>query len=253
MGYPVLTHGPVAYLQLDTPRSVWMQRLEDAFENQYDLSNIYFADTHPDETNPNATPFPFNILLHKEWLRRQLEAIADQAGQWPVAITLDTIREMHQGDENDSGVMQAMIAAVQDACGAAAKTFVSHKKKEGQMHNDDLMSDARGSSYVAGRMDSVINCATVKGNDNKGIMTWQSRTHQLTELNMVRTEDDGIWRVNNEEVMLLAGMAEVMADQTFKSDRQRAEALAGKMGITIESARSHIKRKKEMFQGKLVK
>lgn len=256
MGYSTLTHGPVAYLQLDTPRSIWADRVQKAVGNRYDVSNIHFADTHPDDTNPESTPFPFNILLHGEWLKRQLGRIADLTGKWPVAIYLDTIRELHQGDENDSGAMKAMVAAVQDACGESAKIFVSHKKKEGQFHTDDLMNDTRGSSYVNGRMDSIIAVTTFPNQDTRGTMTWQSRTHPLKELKIIRgtvEEGDGIWRPNEEEQLLLAAIAEILADQSYTSDRERAEALAGKMGMTAEAARSHLKRKKDIFKPRLNK
>src|SRR5688572_32876186 len=43
-GFPVKTHGPVVYVQLDTPRSLWAERLEEVRESGVNTDSIHFAD-----------------------------------------------------------------------------------------------------------------------------------------------------------------------------------------------------------------
>jgi RecA-family ATPase len=239
MGLPVLTHGPVAYFQIDTPRSLWIERLEQARDNGHDVSKIHFADID------SGTPYPFNILTDGPWLKNQLDRIK------PVAIFIDTLRELHAGDENDSGVMKMVVAATQSACAPAGMALISHAKKEGQIHHDDLMSDNRGSSYVAGRMDSVISVRTEKGNDNKGTMDYQGRTAGLATIKMVRTDEDGIWVPDGTEHKMLGDIATVLAMFPAASDREKAKALAEIWGVDLETARKRLARRKDIFKPRL--
>jgi RecA-family ATPase len=240
MGIPVMTHGPVAYLQIDTPRSLWMERLENINAHGHDISNIFFADAD------SGIPYPFNIMQDGPVLAQLLAQIK------PLAIYIDTIRELHPGDENDSGTMKNVMAMIQEACRPAAVVLVSHKKKEGQTHIDDLMNDARGSSYISGRMDSVCACSTQRGNDSKGNLIWQSRTTSLKDLKMIRSEEDGMWSIDGDEQRILQAVGEVLAED-YDSDRARAEVLAMRLDITVPAARGHLRRKKDIFKGRLKK
>jgi RecA-family ATPase len=54
-GYPVHIHGPVAYLQVDTPREEWADRFDVAIALGQDTSNIWIADML-------TVPYPLNII-----------------------------------------------------------------------------------------------------------------------------------------------------------------------------------------------
>jgi RecA-family ATPase len=157
LNFPVLKHGPVAYLQIDTPRGIWAERIKDIHESGRLFSaaptdgrhGVFFCDSI------SADIFPFNVVLpaHHDWLKKQLTLIQ------PVVVYIDTIRETHEGDENDSTNMKNVITSLVDACRPAAVVLLSHARKDTlftSQGGDDLMSDARGSNYLAGKMDCVI-------------------------------------------------------------------------------------------------
>lgn len=144
LNMPVLKHGPVAYLQLDTPRGVWLERLTvDLAPTDLDFSGVTFADTL-------ITPFPFDIMGDGgRWLAEAIKEVA------PLVVIVDTLRESFAGEENDSGVMRNVVNLFQAAVRPAALVFVSHSRKTSG-DDSSLMGDVRGSSYLVGRMDCVI-------------------------------------------------------------------------------------------------
>lgn len=149
LGFPVGKHGPVAYLQLDTARNLWATYLSRIQRKHYDLSRVFMCD------NEMCPVFPFNALdaAHIQWLKGHLAPIQ------PVMVVIDTLREVHGGDENDSTIMRNVMTNIISACRPATSLFVAHPRKgtaESKMSESNLMSDARGSSYVAGKVDVVI-------------------------------------------------------------------------------------------------
>lgn len=149
LGFAVQKHGPVAYLQIDTPRGEWAGRITRLSQHGYDLSNVFFCDML-------MTPsYPFDILdaAQQKWLQAQLAQLQ------PVVVFIDTLREAHGSDENDSTAMRNVITQLVASCRPAAIVLVSHSRKDTAFTSaggDDLMNDARGSSYVPGRMDTII-------------------------------------------------------------------------------------------------
>lgn len=180
--FDVLKHGPVAYLQIDTPRSEWSRRLNQLKWFHYDVSKIFFADMY-------MTPFPYNILdpSHLKWLTEEMKVIK------PVMVVVDTLREVHSGDENDSTPMKMVIAALVSACKPAAIVLISHSRKESPAAAmaglDSLMSDARGSSYVAGRMDTVVKFTETS-------MTYKGRGLGEGRLSIVQNDDTALVELN---------------------------------------------------------
>lgn len=142
--FEVCKPGRVVYLQIDTPRGQWAERMEKIKKDTTGFPGVWFADTL-------LAPYPFNILIpeHQAWLERRLKAIS------PVMVVIDTLREVHNGDENDSTNMKNVVSAMVKACTPAAILLVSHSRKANGM-DEDLMNDARGSGYIAGRMDTVV-------------------------------------------------------------------------------------------------
>jgi hypothetical protein len=170
-GFPIRSHGPVAYLQIDTPRGETQSRVRRLHDHGYDISNIFFADM-------NIAPYPFNILLpqHQSWLRLQLERIR------PVLIVIDTVREAHDGDENNSTDMKRVINFLVSIARPAAILLISHSRKDNALSalsDGDLMDDARGSSYMSGRMDTIVKFTTGK---EKTHMTYKGRSVEQTRL-----------------------------------------------------------------------
>lgn len=149
LSFPILLHGPVAYLQIDTPRSLWMERLEMVTAAGYDFSNVFFADDQD-------VPYPFNILGEGyDWIRRELAAMPEL----PVLVVIDTLREIHAVSEDDSTAMKNVVSQVRAAIPSSAVLLVSHSRKGNSAAYGvptDIMDENRGSGAVAGRMDTVL-------------------------------------------------------------------------------------------------
>ena len=150
-GYPIQQHGPVAYLQIDTPREEWHSRLSKLHFQLQRNRTLWMADMW------QVPEFPFNILnpqrTEVRWLKESLASIQ------PVLTIIDTLREAHGGDENDSTTMRNVLAELVGACRPSAILLLSHARKDSILTangEEDLMDQGRGSSYVAGRMDVVI-------------------------------------------------------------------------------------------------
>lgn len=148
LGYPILTHGPVVYLQADTPRGLWRIRIIQFFTSKgRPLKGVYFTDKE-------VLPYPFDIGdkagVNRKWLQDAVREVN------PVAVFIDTLREVHSGDENDSGHMQTIVNALAEAVRPAALILISHSRKTTPDGAHDLMNEGRGSSYTSGRMDSIM-------------------------------------------------------------------------------------------------
>src|SRR3990167_6866481 len=90
LGFPTRARGPVVYVQLDTPRSLWASRLANIRITEPGVDRLLCADRETLDT------FPFDILRpdHADLLTVSLREIQ------PIAVIIDTIRESHSGDEN---------------------------------------------------------------------------------------------------------------------------------------------------------
>ena len=200
-GFPVLKPGKVFYLQIDTPRGEWADRWHRLKEAGFDVSNVMQADML-------LTPsYPFNILdpHQHDWLKKQVEL------EKPVLVIIDTLREAHGADENNSTDMRNVITGIVSACAPAAVLLVSHARKDSLFSmtaGDDLMSDQRGSSYVSGRMDNVMRMTasgpadtdkerftlTFKGRANgSGKVVLKVNTVDDTGLLVLDDEEEGYW------------------------------------------------------------
>lgn len=167
LGFPVHQHGKVAYLQLDTPRGIWCDRIVKFFPL---TDNVLMADT---ETP--GIPYPFNILgSGYGWLK---EAVAAAA---PLVVIIDTLREAFVGDENVSDHMQLVVSSFVSACRPSAIIFLSHARKNTPEGAHNLMDENRGSNYVSGRMDAVMALTEEKA-------MYQSRVAGLERFDITRT------------------------------------------------------------------
>ena len=168
VGFPVRQHGKVCYLQVDTPRGIWSDRILQCFPN---ISKIVaMADSAVE-----GLPYPFNILGEGfNWLKNSVAEIE------PLVVVIDVLREIHQGDENDSGHMQLVINTLQAAVRPAACIILSHARKNQAEGSYGLMDENRGSGYVAGRADAVLSLTMEK-------MAYQSRVAGLNSFDIIRT------------------------------------------------------------------
>lgn len=151
LSFGIATHGRVAYFQVDTPRSLWLERVKHFRDHGLDISGIYFADREDEDC-----PYPFDILGEGyHWLKKQIELMEEK----PIVLVIDTTREIHSGSEDESAQMKNVIAHVQTAAPGMAVIFISHARKGNPQNfgmQPDMMDENRGSGYVAGRMDCVV-------------------------------------------------------------------------------------------------
>lgn len=192
LGLGVDAHGPTAYIQLDTARQTWLAEYLDhaTLMDGYDVTNVGFADAY-------AVPYPFNLLGEGgTWLKK---AIAEMTPK-PILVILDTLRDAHAGDENDSGVMRNVVTTFRDALDGAAGVLVSHARKLQKDQTVDLLGDNRGSNYVAGASDGILRMwANPKGTE--GTITCQSRSlpQQMTP---IRRLPSGFWHIDTDDAVL---------------------------------------------------
>lgn len=232
---PPPSGGPVVYIQLDTPRSLWADRVGQLTRSGLDLSKVYLADRETLDT------FPFDILdvSHSSTLRgalSSLESLDKSTGElqtlpFPSVVIIDTIRESHSADENDSTAMRNVIAALTAAVQPAALIVVSHSRKPGEQGRD-LINDNRGSSYVVGRMDAIVSFRP------KSIV-YQGRA---IEEGSVLTErlDNGLWEPKSSNVE--RHIKGVLHDDRYPTIRAKARRLAELTNRSEESCRSTLRR-----------
>lgn len=223
-GFPVKTSGPVCYLQLDTPRSAWAERFAEMVDTgglKYN-DNLRLADR---ETIPH---YPFDILqpLHVAYLYALVRE------HDPIAVVVDTIREAHSGDEDNSTIMRNVIANLVYATHPAALILVSHSRKTSADLDKDLMDDHRGSSYVTGRMDSILRLTSKR-------LYYTGRSIESGDLKLKRLES-GLWGQVVDETG--PAIAKVLADENLSTMRAKARILAPQIGRTEEAAMSLLRR-----------
>jgi RecA-family ATPase len=225
LSFPIETHGPVLYVQLDTPRSLWKDRTLTFQSIGYHAPQLHISDRE-------MVPYPFDILS------------PDRGGKWmyeactltkPIVVFIDVLRELSRADENDSGQMMHVINSLSAIISPAACVLVSHSKKENTQlpaaERDNLMGDNRGSSYVAGRMDGVVKIT-------KRNVNYQSRTCEEGRLRVKRDKDNGLWYLDKSEF-------EAHLQSVLNLDapvKVKARTLAEKTGRSFESCRSAIRR-----------
>lgn len=222
LGFPC-RKGKVVYVQLDTPRNVWQARISD-------LAAVAAITTLPHFTDRELlNTWPFDILNpeHLIMLREELQAIT------PDLVVIDTLRESHSADENDSTEMQAAVSALVAATQPAAIALISHSRKPSQEGGFSLMNDNRGSSYVVGRMDAVMRFTpkTVRVS-GRSIEEHTIDTERL---------ESGFWEAPNLEQDRQADA--VLNDHTINSIRSKAKILATMIGKSEGACRGLLRRR----------
>jgi hypothetical protein len=220
-GFEVLRHGPVAYLQIDTPRGEWAGRIKKLTDAGYNFDNVHIADM-------NTVPYPYNVLDSGHYL--QLKTTLNDIK--PLVVVVDTLRESFSGDENDSNTMRDVITHLVAASRPAAMILLSHARKEGimtKMGGEDLMDDNRGSSYVPGRMDVIVKMTGHR-------FSYKGRGARPGTVDVEFIENPGIVRLKGQQDRynaMKAAMRELSKQKM--SMREMAEKLVADKVITDRS------------------
>lgn len=232
MGFPIHNHGPVLFLQMDTARNLWMEQyIESAQSDGQDISNIYFTDRDDPEI-----PYPFDMRrAGGEWVKREVERIK------PILVIVDVWREIFEGDENSSEVCSQVWAALQNTCKGASLLILAHEVKggvtsEGKVIETPLRKGARGSTFVAGKVDGIAKLQL------SGKLHYVSRTAQEAKIQLKRKES-GFWELDHSSVDAQA--TTILQNAGTKSKLQLARELASVTGLTVEAARSKLRRLSE--------
>ena len=224
MGFPIRTHGLVCYLQLDTPRSLWRDRILKLGQEGVAVEGFALADR-------GMAPWPFDILSPENgwnWLRHECDTLT------PSVVIIDTLRDVHRGNENDSQYMQEVMNALVEACQPSAVVLISHARKASADRGFSLIDDQRGSTAIAGKMDAIIHLGAKK----------LSYTGRATEEGTIPLKQDPathLWLIDKGEDKK-AGRG-ILADPAFSSDRARARALQETLHLPNEEAARNLLRK----------
>lgn len=226
LGRSVIKHGPVAYLQIDTPRNEWGHRVEILKES------VGFCTRLIAFTDANLVPYPLDITA--DFVRAGLQKWIEK--NKPALLIVDTLREIHEGDENKSEIMKKVITALVQ-CSQSTNTtvlLVSHSRKENVNIAESITDDGRGSSYVAGRMD-IIAKLTEKGLWLKG------RSIGENKIIMEQDADSHMWTLNANKAEQEAN-TKYCAEQPNLSIRDRAKLLQTfDPDLKFEAARTRIR------------
>ena len=225
LGFPTGQSGPVVYVQLDTPRSLWAERLEalQVGGHPVESDHFYLADRETLDT------WPFDILNpeHEHLLRRALTPIQ------PIAVIIDTLKESNTADENSNTEMTSAINKLIAATQPAALILVAHAKKPNFEAGPDTINDNRGAGATVAKMDAI--CRMTK----KGLY-YTGRAIEAGDVKIERG-DDGFWSLVEDGLANL--IAELLADTSFPSLRSKAKELAIRVGLKEEAARSLLRRR----------
>lgn len=231
LGFAIPQAVPVVYVQLDTPRSLWKVRVQQLAASGHPVRHVHQADRLTLQT------FPFDILNPDHF---RLLSLALQPIQ-PGVVVIDTIREAHSAEENDSTAMQKVVSHLEAAVKPAALVYVAHARKSNPEHGYDIMGDARGSNYLVGKVDGIARFS-------HSSMRCVSRTIEEHTVKITR-EDDGFWSLAEDP---FKGIAEqVLQDHPNLSTREHARILAAHPNVkkNEEACRAYLRRLKSIVPG----
>ena len=137
--------GRVLFLQFDTSELVWRRRILDTQATGHDISGPVLT-VHPDD---EMRPINIADMKAQNWLK---DAILQAQ---PSLIVTDVLRELHNGDENDSAAMKTAGDVLYNLTRNCATLILHHSKKMEAGSYCDPIQASRGSSYITGKADSV--------------------------------------------------------------------------------------------------
>lgn len=222
----------VCYIQLDTPRSLWADRVGRLRESGHEIDALLFGDRETLQT------WPFDILdpAHRAMLSEAL------ASAKPDVVIIDTLRECHRGDENDATDMQQVVSHLTACVKPAALVMVAHGRKANPESGPSLINDNRGSNYVVGAVDCIAHMS------KKGI-SLGGRAIDETFIRLHRV-DDGTWELaDRDHVKVLA--RKLLEDPMLfgMSLREKAGLLAAQTDKTHAACLSVLQRMSSDLRG----
>jgi RecA-family ATPase len=186
LGFPIHLHGDTLYLQLDTPRSLWVEEyLLKMKAVNYPTTNGTHHVHLADREDLPSYPFDIRYRPHGDWLREQVDKIK------PVMVVIDTFKEAFRGNENDADTEQDVVSALTASTHPAALVIITHQSKpgkdrDGKEMKKEVVDGIRGSSYLSGSADGIIHLS------QNNTFTYISRTTVETKVKMTRL-DSGLW------------------------------------------------------------
>lgn len=154
LGRPALSGGRrTLYLQFDTPHSLWLKRIKELREENIILPKEMHV-LNPDDQRPYLDVA--NSESDRDYLRRIMLTLQ------PKFVVVDTLAKLHTGDENDAGAMKKIFHTLNKIFVDCCILYVHHTKKlspppgQKEVHRPTPSDAARGSSFVAGEVDSVM-------------------------------------------------------------------------------------------------
>jgi len=224
LGFPIKAHGEVLYIQVDTPRNLWIDRVMALKARGQSFESVYFTDR---QDCPEVT-FDVNHPTHYAWLEGECKA------RPYLACIVDTLRETFDGDENDSNQMKRVVARLVKATAPAALILVSHSRKLGKDQPSGITQNQRGSSYVAGRMDALVEVDT-------GKLLANSRTLGETMIAVTQSTESGLFSLDEPHILVAR---QVVDSNPGLSGREQAKLLQERLGGAkgIEACRSLLRR-----------
>jgi len=227
LSFPVRAHGEVLYLQVDTPRNLWIDRVAELQGRGLTFENVYFADRLD---CPEVT-FDIMTASHHQWL------MAECAARPYLTVIVDTLRETFDGDENDSSQMKRVVARLVKSTAPAALILISHSRKPSRDQPSGIVQNARGSSYVAGRMDALVEVF-------QGKLLAQTRTLSETVIPIMHDEYSGMFFHADPQSLVAQ---QVVETNPALSSREQAKLLQDQFGgaKSMEACRSLLRRIKE--------
>jgi hypothetical protein len=211
----------VVYVQLDTPQGVWIERLTALQLTGFETGPLLLADRKTLDT------WPFDILnpSHLSLLQTSLAACS------PDAVIIDTLRESHSLDENDSTTMKRVVSSLVAATQPAALILIHHTKKPSLGVEPDLINDLRG-GYIAGRMDAIVKFTS-------HACYYVGRSIEQGSIHLTRL-DSGLWAVDQGDFDFL--LHAIVADTSLSGIGEKAAALATQTGKSLEACKSALRR-----------
>ena len=182
LGLPILQHGKVLYLQLDTPRNLWRTGYCRHVSKRAQQS-IYTIDRQMEDL-----PQPFDIRLPgcQKWLWSEVQKVN------PVMTIIDTLRRVHTGDENDNTVVQATYDALVRCTQPSALMLLHHaaKRSGDPEFRGSVVTLARGASALMGSVDSLIYM-------EKSKLEIIARSDVEEEMSILQ-QDNGFFRLDDQ-------------------------------------------------------
>lgn len=215
LGQAIGVHGPVLYVQLDTPRGLWINNYLKNIKSPAAQKNLYMMDREMDDI-----PMPFDIRTKgaQQWIREQVREVQ------PVLTIADTFRRLHRCNENDNTEMAIIYDILVNITQPGAMLLLTHEKKQQQEGQE---ASARGASSVVGAVDCLIHMT-------KNKLKFEARSDINEEMRIFQ-QDDGTFTLHDgaEEVDTLI---EEFKAQGMKPS-QIVKALASEFQVSERTAR----------------